>query len=317
MRLQDIVKDRRVLVTGGAGFIGSNLVEVLAERNKVFVFDDLSTGRMSNLDELDAELIVGSLLDLDLLQRSCKGMDYVFHLAALPSVPRSIDDPISSNLANQNGTLHALMAARDCGVQRLVYASSSSVYGDTPTLPKQEDMPPNPQSPYAVSKLAGEYYCKVFTRVYKLPTVSLRFFNVFGPKQNPKSQYAAVIPKFISQASEGKKLTITGDGMQTRDFTFVLDVVQALLRSAVADKADGQALNIARGERITLNDLASDILGHYGRSLQGGVEYIPQRPGDILHSLADITKARTLIGYEPRFTVKEGVARTVEYFRGV
>jgi UDP-glucose 4-epimerase len=313
MRLEEIVHDKRVLVTGGAGFIGSNLVEVLAEKNKVFVYDDLSTGRLSNLDELDAELIVGSMLDLDLLQRSCKGMDHIFHLGALPSVPRSIDDPLGSNQANLDGTLNVLVAARDCQVSRLVYASSSSVYGDTPTLPKQEDMPPNPQSPYAVSKLAAEYYCRVFHRVYHLPTVSLRFFNVFGPRQNPKSQYAAVIPKFIAQAQEGKKLTITGDGLQTRDFTFVLDVVQALLRAAVTDRADGQALNIARGERITLNQLASDILGHFGRELQGGVEYLPPRAGDIMHSLADISKARRLIGYEPQYPVAQGVAKTVEY----
>ena len=315
MRLQDIVQDRRVLVTGGAGFIGSHLVETLSERNKVFVFDDLSTGRLSNLDGLDAELIVGGLTDLDLLQRSCKGMDYVFHLAALPSVPRSIDDPIGSNLANQNGTLNALIAARDCGVRRLVYASSSSVYGDTPTLPKREEMSPDPVSPYAVSKLAGEYYCRVFTKVYHLPTVSLRFFNVFGPRQDPASQYAAVVPKFIAQAKQGKRLTITGDGSQTRDFTYVLDVVQAMLRAAVSDRADGQVMNAARGDRVSLNQLAADILSSFGRPFEGGVEHLPPRPGDILHSLADISKARRLIGYEPAYTVKQGLELTVASHR--
>ncbi|HSV42368.1 MAG TPA: SDR family oxidoreductase [Methanomassiliicoccales archaeon] len=312
MRLEDIIKDRRVMVTGGAGFIGSNIAQVLAEKNKVFVYDDLSTGKVANLDGLDAELIVGNLLDLDLLKRSFKGMDYVFHMAALPSVPRSIDDPVASNLANENGTLNVLLAARDCNVKRVVYASSSSVYGDTPTLPKHEDMPPNPQSPYAVSKLAAEYYCKVFTKVYRLPTVSLRFFNVFGPRQDPGSQYAAVIPKFITQAKMGRKLTIFGDGEQTRDFTYVLDVVQANLRAAVSDRADGMALNVARQERISLNQLGSMILSHFGKELPGNVEYLPERAGDIKHSLADIGNARSLIGYEPRYTVEEGVARTVE-----
>lgn len=314
MRSQDIVQDKRVIVTGGAGFIGSNLVEVLAEKNKVFVYDDLSTGKMNNLDDLDAELIVGDLLDLDLLRRSFKGMDLVFHLAALPSVPRSIDDPIASNLANVDGTLNVLLAARDCGVKRLVYSSSSSVYGETPTLPKVETMAPDPISPYAVAKLSAEYYCKVFTRTYHLPTVSLRYFNVFGPRQDPSSQYAAVIPKFIAQATQGKKLSIYGDGTQTRDFTFVLDVVQANLRAAISDRADGMTLNIARGERITLNRLAEMVLGHHGRELEGNVEYLPPRAGDIMHSLADISKARTLIGYDPRYTVEEGVSLTVKHF---
>ncbi|OPY31707.1 MAG: UDP-galactose-4-epimerase [Methanomassiliicoccales archaeon PtaU1.Bin124] len=311
MRLQDLMRDRRVLVTGGAGFIGSHLVEVLSERNKVFVYDDLSTGRLSNLDDLDAELVVGSLSDLDLLQRTCKGMDYVFHLAAIPSVPRSIDDPAGSNIANQNGTLNALIAARDCHVTRLVYSSSSSVYGDTPTLPKHEDMMPDPLSPYAVSKLAGEYYCKVFTRVYRLPTVSLRFFNVFGPRQDPRSQYAAVIPKFIAQAREGKRLTVTGDGTQTRDFTYVLDAVQGLIRAALTDKGDGQVLNVARGDRVELNRLAADILAAFGRVLDDGVEHIAPRPGDILHSQADIGRARALLGYEPQFTVRQGLDMTI------
>jgi UDP-glucose 4-epimerase len=314
MRLQDILQDRRVIVTGGAGFIGSNLVEVLAEKNKVFVYDNLSTGKMKNLDDLDAELIVGDLLDLDLLKRSFKGMDHVFHLGALASVPRSIDDPIASNLANIDGTLNVLLAARDCGVKRLVYSSSSSVYGETPTLPKVESMAPDPISPYAVAKLSAEYYCKVFTRAYHLPTVSLRYFNVFGPRQDPSSQYAAVIPKFIAQAAQGKRLSIFGDGTQTRDFTFVLDVVQANLRAAVSDQADGTALNIARGERITLNQLGAMVLGHHGRELEGNVEYLPTRPGDIMHSLADISKAKMLIGYEPRYTVEEGVTRTVRHF---
>jgi nucleoside-diphosphate-sugar epimerase len=300
--LAQTVKDRRVMVTGGAGFIGSHLVEVLAERNKVFVYD---------LDDLDAELVVGSLLDQDLLQRTVKGMDILFHLGALPSVPRSIEDPVSSNLANQNGTLNLLMAAREAQVERVVYASSSSVYGDAPRQPKREDMLPAPMSPYAVAKLAGEYYCQVFHRLYGLGAVSLRFFNVFGPRQDPTSQYAAVVPKFIAQAREGKMLTVFGDGEQSRDFTYVLDVVQGCLLAATSPKADGLVMNLARGESITVNQLARMVLLGSGRTFEGSVMHLPARPGEIRDSLADISRARQILGYEPGFTVERGLALTM------
>jgi nucleoside-diphosphate-sugar epimerase len=311
MKLQDLVRDKRVIITGGAGFIGSNLAEVLTERNKVFIFDDLSSGKEANIDGLDAELVVGSLLDLDLLKRSFKGMDYVFHLGAIASVPKSIDDPMTTNLVNQNGTLNVLTAARECNVQKVVNVSSSAVYGDSVVMPKVETMLPDPISPYAVSKLAGEYYCKVFTKAYKLPTVSLRFFNVFGPKQDPTSEYSAVIPKFIDLARRGERLTIFGDGMQTRDFTYVLDVVQAILKASATSKCDGKVLNIARGEAITLNKLAEIVLSNFGRGVDGNIRYLPARKGDIVHSIADISLAKELLGYSPMFGVEEGIARTI------
>ncbi|MFA5312597.1 MAG: NAD-dependent epimerase/dehydratase family protein [Methanomassiliicoccales archaeon] len=311
MRLEDIVRDKRVVITGGAGFIGSNLAEILTERNKVFIFDDLSSGREANIDGLDAELVVGSLLDLDLLKRSIKGMDYVFHLGAIASVPRSIDDPMTTNLVNQNGTLNVLAAARDSNVEKVVNISSSAVYGDSAVMPKVETMLPDPISPYAVSKLAGEYYCKVFTKAYGLPTVSLRFFNVFGPRQDPGSDYAAVVPKFIELAREGKELTVFGDGEQTRDFTYVLDVVQAMLKAAVSPGCDGKVLNVARGEAMTLNGLAEIVLANFGRGADGNVRHMPPRRGDIVHSIADISLARELIGYGPSFGIEEGIALTI------
>jgi len=312
MKLQEIIRDKRVMITGGAGFIGSNLAEVLSEKNKVFLFDDLSSGRTENVDEIDAELIVGSLTDLDLLRRSFKGMDYVFHLGAIASVPKSVDDPLLVNLVNQNGTLNVLMAARDCGVEKVVNASSSAIYGDSPESPKVETMRPDPISPYAVSKLAGEYYCKVFTKTYGLPTVSLRFFNVFGPKQDPDSEYAAVIPKFMNMARDGKKLTVFGNGMQTRDFTYVLDVVQAIAKAAVSRECDGTVLNIARGEEMTLNRLIEIILSNFGKTIEGNVNYLPPRKGDIMNSVADISLAKKLIDYRPSISVEDGIALTIK-----
>ncbi len=312
MDLARLVQDRRVMVTGGAGFIGSHLVETLSERNKVFVYDDLSTGALHNLDDLDAELVVGSLLDQDLLYRTVKGMDLIFHLGALPSVPRSVEDPVGSNLANQNGTLNLLMAAKEANVERVVYASSSSVYGDAPEQPKREDMLPAPMSPYAVAKLAGEYYCQVFHRLYGLGAVPLRFFNVFGPRQDPSSQYAAVVPKFIAQARHGDKLTIFGDGGQSRDFTYVLDVVQGCLLAVKCPRADGMVINVARGESISVNRLAEIVLKAFGKRTEGNIAYLPARPGEIKDSLADIGRAKDVLGYRPRFTVEEGLALTME-----
>ena len=225
------MKDKRVAVTGGAGFIGSNLAEELATSNSVIIIDDLSTGNKENIASLlqkdNVRFIRGSILDLKLLQESFRGIDFVFHQAALPSVPRSIEDPLVTNEVNITGTLNVLLAARDNKAKKVVYASSSSVYGDTPTLPKSEDMPTNPQSPYALTKLVGEYYCRIFHQIYKLPTICLRYFNVFGPRQDPASQYAAVIPRFVAKVLRGQPPIIYGDGNQTRDFTYIKDVTQA------------------------------------------------------------------------------------------
>ena len=306
---------KKVVVTGGAGFIGSHLTEELVRRGwRVIIIDDLSSGKRENIERLlnqgKIEFIKGSLLALPLLQKLFQGVGYVFHQAAIPSVPRSIDNPLASHEANVTGTLNVLIAARDNGVKKVIYASSSSVYGDTPTLPKREDMPPNPQSPYAVTKLAGEYYCRVFEEVYGLATVCLRYFNVYGPRQNSGSQYAAVIPRFIKRASEGKASIIFGDGEQTRDFTFIKDAVEANVLAAESQACG--VFNIGGGKRITINELANLILNITGSKVEP-VHQEP-RPGDIKHSLADITKAKTF-GYEPKYGLKEGLRQTFEEFR--
>lgn len=304
------------LVTGAAGFIGSNIVEELLERGEsVRALDDFSTGRRENiapfLDRI--ELFEGSLNDEELLARAVDRVDYILHQAALPSVPRSVSDPLASHEANATGTLRLLIAARDAGVKRLVVASSSSVYGDSPELPKHEEMPARPRSPYAVNKLAGEEYSKVFSLVYGLPTVALRYFNVFGPRQDPKSQYAAVIPAFITAALEGRRPVVHGDGLQTRDFTYVQNVVAANLLACEAPDAAGQAINIACAERISLLDLLAEIGRITGRTIEP--EFDPARPGDVKHSLADISKAERLLGYRPVVSFARGLERTVEYLR--
>jgi UDP-glucose 4-epimerase len=305
-------KGKKVLVTGGAGFIGSNLVEELIIRGAhVVIIDNISTGRKENIEHLlkndNLDFIRGSITDLPLLQKASSQIDYVFHQAAIPSVPRSIENPLASNEANVTGTLNVLIAARDNGVKKVVYASSSSVYGDTPTLPKREDMVPNPQSPYALTKLAAEYYCSIFTRVYGLPTICLRYFNVYGPRQNPDSQYAAVIPKFIKSILQGKSPIIFGDGEQTRDFTFVKDVVSANLLAA-GSAATG-VFNIGRGERITLNQL-TNLLLQFLNNKEIKPIYEKERPGDIKNSLADITKAHSF-GYKPEYDIENGVSNTL------
>lgn len=307
---------KKVAVTGGAGFIGSHLAELLSSRGyHVIIVDDLSTGNMGNIEPLlksvNVEFLQGSILDLPLLQKVFQGVYYVFHEAALPGVPRSIDSPQYSHEANLTGTLNVLLSARDNHVNKVIYASSSSVYGDTRTLPKREDMLPNPLSPYAVTKLAGEYYCRVFHQVYGLPTVCLRYFNVYGPKQDPDSQYAAVIPWFIKRTYEGKSPIIFGDGEQTRDFTFVKDVVEANILAA-QDNACG-VFNISRGESITINQLAELIIELVGNKVES-VHQEP-RPGDIRHSLADVSKAK-VFGYEPRYDLKVGLAETIRWFNG-
>ncbi len=311
MQMETLLQGKRICVTGGAGFIGSNIAEVLSHHNDVIVVDNLSTGKKENLSGLDVRFIKGDILDAKVLRRAFKDVDYVFHQAALPSVPRSMKEPLNSNSNNVDGTLNVLVAARDAQVKKIVFASSSAIYGDTPTLPKVEDMLPMPLSPYAVSKLAGEYYCKVFWLAYGLPTVMLRYFNVYGPRQDPSSQYAAVIPKFIAAAFSNKPLTIFGDGMQSRDFTFVKDVVQANLRAAIAEGANGETMNIAFGERTTLLELSKIILEKTRK--EGKIEHLPVRKGDILHSLADITKANRLIGYKPEFSIVAGIEATVRY----
>ena len=301
----------RVVVTGGAGFIGSHLAEELAGCGyHVVVLDNLYTGSLSNIEGLlegeAVEFVKGSTVDLPLLQGVFSGVTYVFHQAAIPSVPRSVEDPLTSHEANIDGTLNVLLAARDNGVRKVVYASSSSVYGDTPQLPKSEDMAPNPQSPYAVTKLTGEYYCRVFQRVYGLPTVCLRYFNVYGPRQDPNSDYAAAIPRFIKRVLDGKPLTIFGDGEQTRDFTYVKDVVAANILAAEGD-ATGVA-NIARGKNVTVNHLARTIMSIIGRDVD--LVYEDARLGDVKHSLADISRA-SAFGFEPRYELDDGLGETI------
>ena len=303
------------VVTGGAGFIGSNIVHrLVALGHEARVVDNLATGRAENLEGLADGIVMyeGSILDAALLNEAFAGADYVLHQGAIPSVPKSVKDPAASNAANVDGTLNVLLAARDAGVKRVVYASSSSVYGDTPVLPKHEDMTPNPQSPYAVSKLAGEHYCCVFTRVYGLETVSLRYFNVYGPRQDPKSHYAAVVPIFTRRLLAGAAPTVFGDGEQSRDFTFIEDVVAANLQAAEAPGAAGAVVNLGCGERHTLNELIAllqELTGH-----DVAPEYADARPGDVKHSQADISRARELIGYDPQVSFEEGIRRTLEWY---
>lgn len=304
----------KVVITGGAGFIGSHLTEELTSRNyDVTVLDDLSTGKEENIANLIAngsiKFIKGSILDTELLRNTLNDVKIVFHLAAVGSVPRSIDDPLLSHQVNATGTLNVLIAAKNNRVGKVVYSSSSSVYGDTPTLPKKEDMTLNPLSPYAVSKLTAEYYCDVFQKVYGLCTVSLRYFNVYGPRQDPNSQYAAVIPKFIKSCINGEPTVIFDDGEQTRDFTYVKDVVSANILAG-NDDASG-AYNISRGDSITINKLAGLISKLTGSNVQP--EYTNPRPGDVKHSLADISRARSF-GYSPQYDLETGLAETVSWF---
>ncbi len=305
------MRNKTAIVTGGAGFIGSHLSEELANRGyRVVIIDDLSTGKKENIQKLikqtNVEFHQGSVNHSPLLQKLFKGADYVYHQAAIPSVPRSVESPLASHETNLTGTLNVLMAARNSRVKKVVYASSSSVYGDAPTLPKNENMPPDPQSPYAVTKLTGEYYCQVFQQVYGLATVCLRYFNVYGPRQDPNSEYAAVIPKFIKRISEGQPPIIFGDGEQTRDFTFIGDVVEANLQ--FAENSAGGVFNIGSGKNITINELATMVLKIIGKHLEP--VYQSPRPGDIKHSLADISKARGF-GYNPHYSLEQGLKQTI------
>lgn len=306
--------DPLFVVTGGAGFIGSHIARTLAGMgHRVRVFDDFSTGHRHNLEGA-IEVVEGSLTEPHAVAGAVRGADYVIHQAAIPSVPRSVADPVTSNDANINGTLNLLVAARDAGVKRLVYASSSSVYGDTPTLPKVETMPTKPKSPYALQKLTAEEYCRIFWEQYGLETVSLRYFNVFGPRQDPKSQYTGVIAKFATALLNGDRPTIFGDGETSRDFTYVANNVRANLLACTAPKdAAGQAINVACGDRITLLQLLAGMQELLGTNLEP--VFAPERAGDVKHSQADIEKARTLLGYEPRVAFQEGLAKTVEWYK--
>ena len=308
-----------VLVTGGAGFIGSHLIaRLVSEGHSVRVLDDFSMGSEANLTDArahgaDLEIIRGDIRDLRTVERAASGVRAIFHQAAMRSVPRSVADPLGANDNNVTGTLHVFEAARRAGVRRVVYASSSSVYGDRPGLPKREDQIPAPISPYAVSKLAGEHYGYVWHRLYGVETVGLRYFNVFGRRQDPASEYAAVIPKFILWALRGEALDVHGDGRQSRDFTYIDNVVEANRLAACAPNVGGEVFNVGCGERISLLDIIARLEKILGRALER--RHTPSRAGDIPHTLADVSKGQRLLGYTPRVGFDEGLAQTVEYFR--
>lgn len=302
----------RVLVTGGAGFIGSNLVRALLERgDSVRVLDNFSTGNRANLEGLDTEIVEGELRSYERVHNAVRGVEVVYHLGALGSVPRSVQDPLTSSAVNVEGTLNVLLAARDESVRRVVFSSSTSVYGSTRQLPTAEDEPPDPISPYGVAKLAAERYCVSFSRVYEsFETVVLRYFNVFGPRQSPFSQYAAVVPRFVTAIAAGEPVEIHGDGEQSRDFTYVGNVVDATIRAGEAAGASGEIFNVAAGAPASVNQVADTI----GEVLDRPVErrYVPRRAGDIRDSWADLTKSRRILGYEPAVDLREGLRRTIE-----
>jgi nucleoside-diphosphate-sugar epimerase len=303
------------LVTGGAGFIGSHLAEELVRRGEtVRVADNLATGKRQNRAHIKhVEFIEGDLADLDVARRVVAGVDFVLHQAAIPSVPRSVQDPLTSHRANVDATLNVLLAARDAGVKRVVYAGSSSAYGDTPTLPKDETMPTGPLSPYALQKLVGEQYCQLFTRLYGLETVTIRYFNVFGPRQDPSSPYSGVISLFISALCERRQPTIYGDGEQTRDFTYVANVVDGVLRACQAPEASGQVINVATGGRISLNRLLATLSELVGSTV--APVHAPPRAGDVRDSQADVQKAEQILGYRPLVDLQEGLKKTLEWYR--
>jgi nucleoside-diphosphate-sugar epimerase len=303
----------KVLVTGGAGFIGSHLVERLLQENyEVRVLDNFSTGRRENI-LADVELVEGDLRSYERAHTAVRGCEVVFHQAALPSVPRSVQDPLTTNAANVIGTLNVLLSARDSDVRRVVFASSSSVYGANPTLPKAEDLPLAPISPYAVSKIAGEGYCRSFWEVYGLETVALRYFNVFGPRQDPRSQYAAVVPNFITALLAGEPPIVFGDGSQTRDFTYVGNVVDGTLRAMQAENAAGKTFNIACGEQVSVNRLLAELKKLIGADIEA--RYVEARPGEVTHSHADVSLAERELGYLPRIVLDEGLKLTIEHLQ--
>jgi nucleoside-diphosphate-sugar epimerase len=305
------------LVTGGAGFIGSNIVAALVSQGaRVRVIDDLSTGHLENLNEIggDVDFVNASLQDEATLKRALEDVELVFHEAAIPSVPRSVENPRQTHIASVDSTFTLLLASRDKKVRRLIYAASSSAYGDQPTLPKEEKMLPEPLSPYAVAKLVGEYYCQVFTRVYNLETISLRYFNVFGPRQDPSSQYSGVISRFISALLKDEQPVIYGDGEQSRDFTYIDNVVDANLKAAETTLGLGSIINVATGQRISLNQLLSELKHLIGKNHLNAI-YQEPRVGDVVHSLADISRAREFLNFEPRIGLREGLQLTIDWWK--
>jgi len=304
------------LVTGGAGFIGSHMVSELVRRGEeVRVLDNFATGKRANLRAVQDKVIVheGDIRDLEKIRPRFGGVDYVIHLAALPSVARSVADPVESNLINISGTVNVLVAARDAQVKRLVFAASAAAYGDNPVSPRVESLLPSPLSPYALQKVAGEHYCQVFTRLYGLATVALRFFNIFGPRQDPTSPYTGVLSKFITAYLRGDPPTIFGDGEQSRDFTYVENVVDAALRACLAPQAPGNVINVGTGKSYTLNQAVGLLNRIFERDTKP--QYGPPRPGDVRHSQAEIRLARELLGYEPKIDFEDGLRQTVEWYR--
>jgi UDP-glucose 4-epimerase len=305
----------RALVTGGGGFIGSHLVDrLLQDGHDVRVLDNFATGRRENLLDVqgEVELVEGDIQSYERVHNAVRGCDLVAHLAALPSVPRSVQDPLTSNATNVTGTLNVLLAARDAEVQRVVYASSSSIYGANPELPKHEELSALPISPYAVAKLAGEGYCRAFFDVFGLETVALRYFNVFGPRQDPLSQYSAVIPRFISALLAGSAPVIFGDGEQSRDFTYIDNVVDGTARALTTPGNGGKAFNVAAGHGVTLNELVRQLLELIGGDIE--LIYEPPRPGDVKHSKADVSRAEAAFGYRPSVPIEEGLRKTLAWF---
>ncbi len=303
------------LVTGGAGFIGSHLVHRLVELgHSVRVLDDLSSGKRENLADVlsKTDWIQGDMADPTTARRACRGVDVVLHEAAVPSVPKSVDDPQTSHRSNVEGTFQLLLAARDEKVRRFIYAGSSSAYGESPTLPKVESMPTDPLSPYAVQKLTGEFYCRAFAKCYGLQTLTMRYFNVFGPRQDPRSQYAAAIPAFVTAILQDRPPTVYGDGEQTRDFTYIENVIHANLLAAKARQTNGEVINVACGGRISINQIIADINRYFGKNIKPS--YLPDRQGDIKHSAADISLARRVIGYEPVVSTLEGLKLTMDWY---
>ena len=307
------MKNMNILITGGAGFIGSNLAIKLANDNNVIIIDDLSRGKMKNIVSMtknkNVKFIPGSILNRNLLKQNLYGVDLVFHLAAITSVSRSIDDPLLTNEVNVTGTLNVLTAAKNSNVKKVIFSSSSSVYGDSPTLPKVEDMATNPNSPYAVTKLIGEHYCRIFNDIYQLPTVSLGYFNIYGPRQDSKSDYAAVIPRFIDKLAQNQSPIINGDGKQTRDFTFVEDAIQANIIAASSDITG--ILNVGTGKNISIYGLAEKLIEIMNKDIKP--IYKDARLGDVRDSLADITKANA-IGYKPKYSLNDGLKKTLKWF---
>lgn len=313
------MKNKKVVITGGCGFIGANLVYTLSKENEVVVIDDISTGKLENIDELiksqEITLVKGDIRDLDLLKRTFSNSDYVFHLASIPSVIMSVKEPELTNEVNVTGTMNVLIAAKDSGVKKVIFASSAAVYGNIPTVPLDEDMSPLPDSPYGAQKLGGEHYLRVFYEIYGISTTSLRFFNVFGPKQDPKSEYSPVIPKFISCLAKNTPPVIFGDGNQTRDFIFVDDIVAANILAAENNASNGKSINIACGMETSVNDLALKIKDIMGKEIEP--EHSEPKEGEIVRSLADISLAKTLLDFTPKFSLEDGLKITIEHFDGI